>query len=54
MVRNPRLFSCEGKKIYLSWSAASGEGRFLKRRFGERLMAYRCRYCGGWHLGGRA
>lgn len=46
--------SCEGKRRYADKRAAVSEINFIfKRRHRhrpERLRAYPCKHCGGWHL----
>lgn len=49
--------SCIGKAAYASSHAAERgirkqtRGRRFNREPGERLSAYRCRYCSAWHIG---
>lgn len=48
-----RVFACEGKVRYHTWSHAE---RVVKaqRRKDRKLGVYVCRWCQGFHLGNRA
>lgn len=48
-----RMSSCHGKAVYGSWHAAERVSRMVARRDGRdgAIAPYRCRYCGGIHLG---
>jgi hypothetical protein len=43
--------SCEGKIQYSSEQVAGNAATALEWRFGEKMIAYECGYCGHWHLG---
>jgi hypothetical protein len=49
--------SCAGKAAYVSAHQAERgirkqpRSRQFNREPGERLSAYRCRYCSAWHIG---
>ena len=43
--------SCFGKKCYRTWDAADRDARSLQRESHWPFAAYRCRWCGGWHVG---
>ena len=45
------MVACEGKVLYGTWSRAEQDRKTIKRRGGSRLQVYRCRSCGGFHLG---
>ncbi|HEX5395301.1 MAG TPA: hypothetical protein VFW52_03065 [Candidatus Saccharimonadales bacterium] len=41
---------CADKLAFDSKSEAEAEARVVRWRHGNALRAYRCRYCGLWHL----
>jgi hypothetical protein len=44
--------SCDGKLPHPTKDAAEDEVRRLIARGGSRrIAAYRCKWCGGWHIG---
>lgn len=48
------IFGCEGKLRHASRKIALGMKRVMAQHRGanvERLNAYKCKHCGGWHLG---
>lgn len=47
------LFSCHGKVSYGTWAKAKGDAIHLKKKYGRHVEPFRCRVCGGIHLGGR-
>lgn len=46
-----RAASCEGKERFVSFTRAARVARLAASRREERLRAYHCRYCGGFHVG---
>lgn len=52
--RHMRRRACENKKRYESVEDASHASRKMRRAFeGGTWAAYRCPFCGGWHVGRR-
>lgn len=50
--RNIRRKSCEGKQQYGSLSDAIAASRkAVWRTDGDAIHAYKCRFCGHWHIG---
>jgi len=49
--RHIRRKVCKQKKYYRTRYAALEAVRLYRQRFGQHLNAYRCCFCGGWHLG---
>lgn len=49
--RKLRQKMCGDKVDYKSYSAAVDAAWHIKRKNGERLTPYGCRFCGGVHLG---
>jgi hypothetical protein len=50
--RKLRRRACEGKVRFESRDAAERKRRFVYRDYNEKaLNVYKCRFCGGWHLG---
>lgn len=52
--RASRVRTCSSKQFHRTQGAAEAHMRALERRFGhqtESLRVYKCRICGGWHLG---
>lgn len=47
------LCATPGKRVYARKRDAKVAMRRLRRGRRTRLHAYRCRACGGWHLGHR-
>ena len=41
---------CADKLVFDSEKEAEAEARAIKYRRGVSLKAYKCRYCGLWHL----
>ncbi len=46
-----RARSCGNKRRYESEREALDGAYLIRMQGGESLDAYRCRFCGGWHLG---
>jgi hypothetical protein len=46
-----RRRSCEGKRAYSHEGAARQMAGQAARERGETLEAYRCPFCGAWHIG---
>lgn len=48
-----RLAGCTGKLPYLTWPAAAGTVRRMRRsrKVHRPVEVYRCRYCGQFHVG---
>lgn len=46
-----RKCQCEKKKSFSCYTLAAKEQKFVKRRFGDSLDIYRCKFCQNWHLG---
>lgn len=42
---------CGRKVCYWTRAKARHAQRQVRAKFGDRLRAYRCRFCRGWHLG---
>lgn len=51
--RRLRRKRCERKVRHETQAIAIAEAMRLRRRHGlsERISAYGCQYCGGWHVG---
>jgi hypothetical protein len=49
-----RLSMCEGKQRFTDAARAKMVTRAMNRRPGRHANPYRCRHCGGWHVGWRA
>lgn len=49
--RRIRRKSCKGKVRHTSLEHADAHRHALSRLDGDRMSAYRCRFCGGWHVG---
>ena len=50
--RRLRRRGCEGKIAHATWAAAYGEaGRLRRFHDGGAWKAYRCRFCGLYHVG---
>lgn len=49
--RRLRRRSCEGKVRHESAAGANIARAKLARRDDDRMNAYHCRFCGGWHVG---
>lgn len=47
--RNFRRQSCERKRRYTRCIAYKLAGWWIRR--GEDIHAYKCAFCGGWHVG---
>lgn len=43
--------ACEGKSSFPSFSQARKAARRMRRRHASALAPYRCKHCGGWHIG---
>lgn len=43
--------SCIPKARYHTRALARRQAKHLSRKEGERIAAYRCRYCKGYHVG---
>lgn len=48
-----RRVSCEGKESMTQSVANQIAKKIVTRRDSERVRAYRCDFCGGWHIGSR-
>jgi hypothetical protein len=46
-----RARSCGRKRRYASEREALDAAYLIRMQGGEELSAYRCRFCGRWHLG---
>lgn len=46
---DPRA-KCDGKERFSSWGMAAAVGKRRRRRE-KKCCAYRCTWCGGYHLG---
>ncbi len=44
---------CWGKQKHSNWSLAHSNAETMRKRWGEQLNVYRCRFCGNWHIGGK-
>lgn len=49
--RRQRRKSCDGKVRYATENAAKSAAYQLAQLHGERMNAYKCQFCGGWHAG---
>jgi len=49
--RRERRKKCEGKKKFINQSDAIGTATYNTHKHGTHFTAYRCRYCGSWHVG---
>lgn len=49
--RAQRRRQCERKKPYPTHEVAQIDARALARRTHERFCAYKCRWCGHFHVG---
>lgn len=49
--RRLRRKECERKKRFATKHEASLGALGATRRGVDRLRVYRCRFCGGWHMG---
>ena len=52
--RGPEESSCVGKMRHLTRADARRQARYLRRKTGEEIASYLCRYCNGYHVGHRA
>ncbi|MDE2107341.1 MAG: hypothetical protein KGL39_59645 [Patescibacteria group bacterium] len=43
--------SCAGKEAFESFERAEQTARMIARRRKQKINAYRCRYCRGFHVG---
>lgn len=43
--------SCKGKKQYLNFTHANNDAKSLRRKTGEIIAPYHCKYCGHFHTG---
>lgn len=49
---DPRKGSqCDGKTRHETKADARDSAAYLTSKFGEQMHSYRCRFCGGWHVG---
>lgn len=46
-----RRRECGHKKRYENQTLAVKQLINLKRKDNDRMRSYRCRFCGGWHVG---
>lgn len=44
-------WSCARKQHFSSYRDAAKVADRMRRRDDEPMVAYGCRYCGGWHVG---
>ena len=42
---------CRHKKAIASYTHAAWDARQIQRKSHEPMQAYRCTYCGFWHVG---
>ncbi len=49
--RHVRRKQCTGKVTHATMQAAEEAARASSRKFKTRLSAYKCRFCGGYHVG---
>ena len=49
--RRIRRNACKGKQVYGSEEQAKEVARFIGRRRGDYMVAYRCEFCHHWHHG---
>lgn len=49
--RRIRRKACRLKRMYLGRGMAEFAAYQARRRTLERIQAYRCGFCGNWHLG---
>lgn len=50
--RHQRRRACEGKVFYaVQAEAVAAAGALRRSRDGGTWKAYRCKFCGGWHVG---
>jgi hypothetical protein len=49
--RAQRRKACTGKIQYATVAQATAAKYKVIERFNDRMSAYRCRFCGQWHLG---
>ena len=49
--RRIRRKQCTSKKRYPTQTDAVGEMIGIKKRTGEKLHSYKCKFCNGWHIG---
>ncbi len=49
--RRLRRISCSLKRRYDSEGQARSSASSLYRAKGERVWAYKCKWCPGWHVG---
>ena len=43
--------SCDRKVRYLTYRHAKNDAMALSKKAGEKLEAYHCKFCSGWHVG---
>lgn len=48
---NPKLHQCKGKLSIFTYDHAVAKRNEFKKRMGETLAIYRCKWCGWLHLG---
>ena len=48
---NPAASACDGKEQFDSAARAADVARQVSRRRETKAQAYKCPYCGAWHVG---
>lgn len=50
-MKNPKESQCEGKFRFQTHEAATLVIKKSQRKRHQAMNAYRCEFCGGWHMG---